>query len=174
MRLRHMGGAAFTGKYEFSITLRDIIIGNDAKTCRLLTPSQMTVTLPTISSRSLPFAGDEVLAGQANLRLQCDSGVTVWATLTDSTNPGNTSDMLTLTDNSTATGIGLKIYKNEDSSALQFGPDSYVKGTQNQWQLSNGTESSPSVNLKVKYVNTMGTITPGTVNGIVTYTFSYQ
>ncbi|HDW8610347.1 TPA: adhesin, partial [Escherichia coli] len=43
-----------------------------------------------------------------------------------------------------------------------------------QWQLSTGTETSPSVRLYVKYVNTGEGINPGTVNGISTFTFSYQ
>ncbi|HDW8898340.1 TPA: adhesin, partial [Escherichia coli] len=56
----------------------------------------------------------------------------------------------------------------------KFGPDSPVKGNENQWQLSTGTETSPSVRFYVKYVNTGEGINPGTVNGISTFTFSYQ
>ncbi|WP_250147400.1 fimbrial protein, partial [Escherichia coli] len=75
---------------------------------------------------------------------------------------------------STATGVGLRIYKNTDSAPLKFGPDSPLKGNENQWQLSTGTETSPSVRLYVKYVNTGEGINPGTVNGVSTFTFSYQ
>ncbi|EAA0562733.1 type 1 fimbrial protein [Salmonella enterica subsp. enterica serovar Lexington] len=84
------------------------------------------------------------------------------------------SNVLTLTPESTATGIGLRLYKNNDSSPLSFGPNSSIKGNLNQWKLSAGTESMPSVVLRANYINTNGSPTAGTVNGVTTITFSYQ
>ncbi len=162
--------------YETTVnfTLSSFTINNTVTSCRLLTPASVNVALPDVFVSQFPSSGDEVAAGSTTLRLQCDAGVTVWATLTDATTPSNRSDILTLTGASTATGVGLRIYKNTDSTPLNFGPDSSVKGNENQWQLSTGTETSPSVRLYVKYVNTGEGINPGTVNGISTFTFSYQ
>lgn len=173
IRLRINSGPAHTGKLEFSVTLNSLTLGNNAQSCRLLSPSSMNVALPTISQTSIPNQGDETFAGLARISLQCDPGVTVWATLTDATNTSNSTDILSLTNSSTAQGVGLKIYKN-DAMALKFGPDSTQKGNLNQWQLSNGVESNPSVQLNAHYINTNGAITPGTVEGIATITFSYQ
>ncbi|EMW9312560.1 fimbrial protein [Salmonella enterica] len=174
IRLRPMRGSVFTGKTEFTVSVNNMNINNGARSCTLQTPSGMAVTLPTISQMSIPRAGDEVFAGMVNIRLQCDPEVTVFASLTDSTNPANRSDLLTLAGASTARGVGLKIYRNEDPAALKFGADSPVKGNENQWRLSVGAETSPSVQLKARYINTGGYITPGTVTGISTITFSYQ
>lgn len=174
VRLRAMDGTVFTGKTEFTFSINNSTIISSARSCTLLTPANMTINLPTISTMSIPNAGDELFAGMMSIRLNCEPGVTVYATLTDASAPSNRSDLLSLTSTSTASGIGLKIYKNDDATALRFGPDSPIKGNENQWRLSSGTESSPFVQLKVKYANTGSSITPGTVNGISTITFSYQ
>ncbi|EIP8262054.1 fimbrial protein, partial [Escherichia coli] len=135
--------------YETTVnfTLNSFTVNNTVTSCKLLTPSSVNVVLQDVYARQFPSSGDEVVAGSTTLRLQCDAGVTVWATLTDATTPSNRSDILTLTGSSTATGVGLRIYKNTDSRPLKFGPDSPVKGNENQWQLSTGTETSPSVRL---------------------------
>lgn len=174
-----MGGTSsavnteFKGKTEFTFSINNMVITNGAKSCKLLTPSNMNIALPAISTNSISRSGDELFAGQTNIRLQCEEGVTVWATLTDATNPANRTDNLTLTS-STATGVGLKIYKNDDTTAVKFGPDSPIKGNINQWKLSTGTEIMPEVTLKAYYVNKTGNITPGELKGIATFTFSYQ
>ncbi len=162
--------------YETTVnfTLNSFTVNNTVTSCKLLTPSSVNVPLQDVYASQFPSSGDEVVAGSTMLRLQCDAGVTVWATLTDATTPSNRSDILTLTGTSTATGVGLRIYKNTDSTPLKFGPDSPVKGNENQWQLSSGTETLPSATLNVRYVNTGEGINPGTVNGISTFTFSYQ
>lgn len=174
VRLRPINGSVFTGKTEFTFSINNSTIVSDARSCTLLNPANMTVPLPTISAMSIPNASDELFAGIINIRLNCESGVTVYATLTDASTPSNRSDLLTLTRISTASGVGLKIYKNDDTTALRFGADSPIKGNENQWRLSSGIEAFPSVQLKVKYTNVNGVITPGTVNGISTITFSYQ
>lgn len=174
IRLRAMNGSIFTGKTEFRFSLNHMLINNEARSCTLQTSPNMVVTLPTISMVSLPHTGNETFGGVADIRLNCEPSVIAYATLTDNTNPANRGDLLTLTKASTATGIGLKIYKNNDVTALKFGPDSPIKRNENQWQLSSVQETSPTVQLKVRYVNTGRNITPGTVIGIATITFSYQ
>ncbi|EAW4526129.1 adhesin [Salmonella enterica] len=174
IKLRYISGdTTVSGKLDFSVTLNNLRIRNEAKSCRLLTPSSMNVTLATVSKYAIPHVGDEVVAGAARISLQCDENVNVWATLTDATNPSNRGDLLTLTNSSDAQGVGLKIYKDDNASALKFGPDSYIKNNINQWEFSS-SEINPTVLLKAKYVNTDGNIIPGSVNGLTTFTFSYQ
>ncbi|HEI2772847.1 TPA: fimbrial protein [Escherichia coli] len=145
------------------------------RTCSLRSPSSIILNMPTIGVNAITGRGKEQFGGQTRLSLNCESGVTAWATLTDATTPGNRTDILTLSSNSTASGVGIKLYKDDSATALKFGPDSAIKGNINQWQFSkNNTERNPSVVLKAYYVNTSGNISPGTVNAISTITFSYQ
>ncbi|EBC7388299.1 adhesin [Salmonella enterica] len=174
IRLRNMSGGTFSGKTSFTFSLNNMTITNGAKSCTLLSGQNVTVPLNTISLMSIPSSGSELQGGITNISLKCQTGVSVFATLTDATTPSNISNVLTLTPESTATGIGLRLYKNNDSSPLSFGPNSPIKGNLNQWKLSAGTESMPSVVLRANYINTNGSPTAGTVNGVTTITFSYQ
>ncbi|HFV9915591.1 TPA: fimbrial protein [Salmonella enterica subsp. diarizonae serovar 61:l,v:z35] len=174
IRIRNMSGGTYYGKTAFTFSLNSMTIINGAKSCTLMSGQNVTVPLNTISLMSIPSAGSELQGGTTSISLNCQTGVSVFATLTDATTPSNTSNLLSLTPDSTATGVGLRLYKNNDSTPLSFGPDSPVKGNLNQWRLSAGTEAMPSVVLRANYVNTNGTPTAGTVNGVTTITFSYQ
>lgn len=174
IRIRNTSGGTYSGKTAFTFSLNSMTIINGAKSCTLMSGQNVTVPMNHIGLSSIPSAGSEAQGGTTVINLNCQSGVSVFATLTDSTTPSNTSNLLTLTPDSTATGIGLRIYKNNDVTPLSFGPDSPVKGNLNQWKLSAGTETMPSATLRANYVNLNGSPTAGTVNGITTITFSYQ
>lgn len=177
IRIRNMSGGTYYGKTEFTFSLTNMSIINGAKSCTWINgASQINANIPlnTISLMSIPFVGSESQGGGGRLSLRCPAGVSVFATLTDATEPSNTGSILTLTQDSTATGVGLKIYKNNDTTPLSFGPPSPIKGNLNQWKLSTGTETTPSVVFRASYVNTDGSPTAGSVKGIATITFSYQ
>ncbi|EDT38436.1 Fimbrial protein [Burkholderia ambifaria MEX-5] len=95
-------------------------------------------------------------------------------TLTDSTNPNNTSTTLSLTKESTASGVGLQIMKGD--TLVGFGPDSAAVGNTNQWQV--GTVMQGQANLTIplaaRYVQTGSKITPGSTDARATFTMSYQ
>ena len=151
-------------------------------TCVLTTPKDITLKLPTISQRSIATQGDEVYGGKFEIGLRCDNssrsglwgGIRVYSTLTDKSNVSNRSDILTLTADSSAKGIGIKLYNNWNTPALKYGPENSAKGTENQWEFSSGVQNNPSVVFRAYYVNTDGNVKPGTVKAIATYTFSYQ
>lgn len=174
IRIRGMNGTVFTGDTEFNVSINPMNIVTPGATCSLQSSQHMTVNLITISKNAIPRSGNEVFAGMANISLKCDPNVTAYATLTDSSTPSNRGDVLTLSSHSTAQGVGLKIYKNGESNALRFGPDSPIKGNENQWLFSNETGRLRSVKLNANYININGNIVPGTVNGVSTITFSYQ
>lgn len=98
-------------------------------------------------------------------------GGTVYITLTDATTPANRTDLLTLTGSSTAGGVGIRI-RNSSRAAVSFGPDSPVAGNTNQW-LVGPSDSTTSVPMSAEYVAT-GSVTPGTVRALATFTMSYQ
>ena len=92
-------------------------------------------------------------------------------TLTDSTTAGNRSDLLTLTNDSTARGVGIRI-RNPSHAPVHFGPDSSARGTPNQWRVGR-SERAMQIPLSAEYVST-GPVTPGTVRALATFTLSYQ
>ncbi|MEE3608876.1 fimbrial protein [Avibacterium paragallinarum] len=154
--------------------------------------SNFNVPLPTVNKNSFRGNGSEVFGGTFVLNLdQCgvlqqDNSLTsdnslssVWVTFTDATNPDNRTGLLTLTQDSSAQGVKLKIYPASSNSinqnALHFGADSRLKGNENAKQI-NYSAASKTAHQRyiVKYVQDGSEIIPGSVNAIATFTFSYQ
>jgi len=95
-------------------------------------------------------------------------------TLTDATNTGNRSNVLTLSPDSQAKGVGIEVLKGD--TVLAYGPDSNATGNLNQWHagtISTGM-STFSIPLTARYVQTDPVVTPGSANGRATFTMSYQ
>ncbi|MEK7944448.1 fimbrial protein [Pigmentiphaga sp. YJ18] len=151
----------------------DITIAPGARivsgTCLVTTPS-VAVTLPPVNTRD--FAGVGSTRGDTNLRigLDCKRSADVYVTLTDATNPGNRGNLLTPAAGSTAEGVQLRLL--HDGVPVAYGPDSAAAGNPNQWRLG-ATGSVAEVPLTAQYVAT-GTVKPGVVKGIATFTLSYQ
>ncbi|WP_323120878.1 fimbrial protein [Burkholderia alba] len=138
-------------------------------TCTVTTPS-IAVTLPNVKAGD--FSGVGSTKGDTGLRigLSCRAGADVNVTLTDATDPGNTSNLLTLASGSTARGVKLRVLYN--GSPVAYGPDSAVAGNLNQWRVG-PSSSVTSVPLTAQYIAT-DTVLPGIVKGIATFTMSYQ
>ncbi|KVH61705.1 hypothetical protein WS89_13475 [Burkholderia sp. MSMB1072] len=127
------------------------------------------------------FKGPGTTSDPVNFSIPIDcTGVTrnVYMTFTDNANPANTGNTLPLTRDSTARGIGIQILPDSAtgiSSPIAFGPES---GAINQQLVASlGRQSDigrVDVKLRARYVQTEARIVPGTANGILTYTLSYQ
>ncbi|RQH00574.1 fimbrial protein [Paraburkholderia dinghuensis] len=142
------------------------------QTCTVTTPSVL-VSLGTVPLKTFTSVGSASSPVPFQIGLDC-SGVTtnVGVTFTDITNPGNTTSNLSLTGDSTATGVGIQIMNS--GSPVQYGADASVAG--NPGQIMLGTVSNASQNLAFagRYVQTGSTVTPGVADGIATFTMSYQ
>lgn len=147
-------------------------------TCTITTPS-VSVNLPVVSLSALGTVGKTAGDTSFPIGLSCAAGANVYITLTDATTPTNTTSLLTLAANSTAQGIKLRILNSV--GPVEFGPDSAVVGTTNQWFL--GTSSSINgIPLTVQYyrddTNPAGTgsatLSAGSVHAQATFTMSYQ
>lgn len=140
-------------------------------TCMVTTPS-ISVTLPNVKASD--FSGVGAARGDTGLRigLNCRGGVgaDVHLTLTDATDPGNTTNLLTPAPGSTARGVQLRVLYN--GVPVNYGPDSAMTGNLNQWR-GGPSSSVTSVPLTAQYIST-GTVLPGVVKGIATFTMSYQ
>ncbi|RQT12936.1 hypothetical protein DF044_15800 [Burkholderia contaminans] len=149
-----------------------------ARTCKITSGKARTVPLPSLYAGSLKAIGDVAPAKSApfSFDLQCDANLGIYATLSDVTNPANTSDVLSLGRGSGASGIGIQIMKQGTDTPLRFGPDSSAKGNTNQWLVGRSSTANTklSVPFEARYVKTAEKITPGTVEALGSITFSYQ
>ncbi|TFY94219.1 type 1 fimbrial protein [Pseudomonas nabeulensis] len=159
-----------------AVMLGNTVIGPPQKpTCSITTPS-IAMDLGTVKASE--FAGVGSAAGSVTntIVLQCAGGsganADVWVTLTDQTNPGNRGDHLSLTKSSTAQGIALQLL--HGANVLRYGPDNSAVGTPNQWMAGSTDNGTFTIPLTARYVQTMPRISPGTANGVATFTLNYR
>ena len=141
------------------------------QTCNVTT-SSVSVQLPKAFVSSLSAANSTAGNTAFSLDLNCAAGTNVAVTLTDASNASNRSNILGLAPGSSAKGVALQILN--ASGPVSFGPDSASPGTQNQWSAGTAAAGVMHIPLSAQYIRTSGTLVPGSVNGNVTFTMSYQ
>ncbi|WP_412025449.1 fimbrial protein [Burkholderia cepacia] len=109
--------------------------------------------------------------------LKCSGGTgtaktRMYITLTDATKSANRSNILNLTSNSTAEGVGIQI-KN-GSTLVSYGPDSSATGNPNQWFVKETGNAEVEIPLTARYVRTGAKLKGGSADAIATFTMSYQ
>jgi type 1 fimbria pilin len=169
-------GSGISGNMDFSVYM-----GASAtfttRACTVKSGESLNVQLPAVAAPALKEVG--AVSSQAasfSVGIACDPNVLVYATMTDVSDPTNVGDVLSLSDKSTASGIGLKLYRDGQSTALKFGPDSSAPKTTNQWYVGSSGTSGKSFTLPfvARYVKTAPNIGVGAVDARSTITFSYQ
>ena len=116
--------------------------------------SAQAITLPTVTTRSLDSGTGTVAGSQPfSVDLSCAAGAQVSITLTDATNPSNTSSVLSLASGSTATGVGIELRRANDMK-ISYGPDSAAPGTTNQWLVGAAPNGALGIPLSARYVRT--------------------
>ncbi|KSC53366.2 hypothetical protein AO896_30485 [Pseudomonas aeruginosa] len=154
-------------------------------------PIRPTVPTCTIQRKRLDVGLGEVSLNQLernggsdykpiSIDLKCSGGSTgtstrMFITLTDSTNPGNRGNRLTLSSkgSTAAKGVAVEI-RRADDSVVSFGPDSSVTGNPNQWFVGQFGNTSTSIPLRARYVTTSSALAAGQANAAATFTMSYQ
>lgn len=132
--------------------------------------SGVAVRLPSIAAAKLNSVGTTAGDTGFNIGLSCKAGTNVYVTLTDLTDQGNRGNQLTLTPDSTAHGVKLRILNN--GQPVGYGPDSAEIGNLNQWYVG-PSASTTQIPLSAQYIAT-GAVSAGTVKGAATFTMSYQ
>lgn len=132
------------------------------------------VDLGTLDIRTLSTVGSTSPSGVFNVTLTCDQNIAVNAVMTDQTTPSNSSSVVTLTGDSTASGVGVQFFYN-GIGPLSMGPDSTADGTLNQFfiQTTSSANQVLSLPFQAQYIRT-GDLVPGTANALASITFSYQ
>lgn len=148
-----------------------------ARACAVTSGANNAVTMPTLLVHTLKTVGAVSDASASfSIAVKCDANLKLYATVTDASDPTNTSDTLTLAGDSTASGVGIQMFRSGNTTPLLFGPDSSAKGNTNQWFIGNASASGSTftVPMVAKYVKTLPVIKPGSVSARSTITFSYQ
>lgn len=146
--------------------------------CKVSTPV-IPVRFGKVSLSSFANIGDVSSPSYFSISMSCtggDVGVSTYpyVTLTDVALPGNTTDILSLSPDSTASGIGIQIFHGDD--LIKYGPDSSAPDNVNRWkagEIKRG-EALFQIPLRARYVRTGKTMEPGTANGQATFIFSWR
>lgn len=149
-----------------------------ARVCKVVDGADTVVNLPPVTGTS--FSGVGSVSSQAAERfaitLDCQEDIRLHATMTDASDPANTTDILTLAPGSTASGVGIRILRDNGSTPVSYGPDSSSVGNPNQWYITttplNGARVA--VPFVAKYAQSGAKVSSGSVMARSTITFSYQ
>lgn len=160
--------------------MTSFVVAMAANATRITAPScsvqntTPSVTLAPVSKGLFSGVGSTAGSGSVAISLNCPTALSkVYVTLTDSVTPANRTSTLTPKSDSTASGVGLQIL-DPSGTPIKYGPDSATAGNTNQWLAGQSVTGSMNIPLSVRYIQTAATVTPGTVNGVATFTMSYQ
>lgn len=149
-------------------------------TCNLST-SNTVVNLPPVGKKEFTGIGSTLGLTNFNLNFVCDAGVHAFAYLSDASNQGNNTDILSLESSSTATGVGLQI--NQNTRAIRYAPDKMIDGTidvdtgTDTFSLNNYENDMPrafNFGLSANYIQTAEEVTTGSVSGIAEVLIVYR
>lgn len=170
-RVTSDGGSAINGK--------NVTIHLSAVTCMIDGSSNHVRDFGT--KRSSDITGP-ITTSDVDIRVNCGANAYIepWIVFTDNNDTGNTNNILKMVytdDRTKIANVGIKL-KQKNGNYISFGPDSPKKGTQNQLKL---TKEFP---LQNKYIisftpeliklNASQRIEGGRLEGLATYTLSYQ
>lgn len=139
-------------------------------TCSVNTPN-LQVNLPSIQSSQLGSIGATTGNTPFSLAVNCPTAVSVYMTMTDNSNPNQTSNIITAASGSTAQGVGVQVSRN--GLPVYMGPASSVAGNTSQFLIGNNLTGTISIPFTARYIRT-GRISPGSLKAVATFTMSYQ
>ncbi|MGU7771928.1 fimbrial protein [Burkholderia sp. MR1-5-21] len=156
----------------------DVSIGPRRPSCAVSTKS-VTVPLGNVPIRKLNSVGATSDEKSFNVSIQCTgglSGATVKAhmTMTDATNTSNRTNVLSLTKDSTATGVGIQIKRTSENVLVNYGADSSAVGNVNQWEVGSLGNGVVTIPFSAHYIRTSSDIGVGSANGKATFTMSFN
>ncbi|WP_166738265.1 fimbrial protein [Achromobacter aegrifaciens] len=172
--------ATGSNRYAYVFIWGDLTVKvKQPPTCSVSSAGPIKRSLGSVPATSFKGVGSTSPERPFSIDLKCSGGdpgmsAEAYVTLTDATNTDNRSNVLALSPDSQARGIGIEILKG--TTVLGYGPDSKVAGNVNQWHagsVSTGTGTF-LIPLSARYVQTDPVVTAGSANGRATFTMSYQ
>lgn len=157
----------------------NVTIRLSAVTCNIKGGANHTRDFGTKKSSDIttPIPADDV-----NIRVNCNAATYIepWIVFTDNNDTGNVSSTLKMVytdDRAKIANVGIKL-KQKNGNYIEFGPDSPKKGTQNQIKLTKEfpqrNEYIISFTPELIKLNASQKIDGGQLEGLATYTLSYQ
>ncbi|EMW3366238.1 type 1 fimbrial protein [Proteus mirabilis] len=167
-------GGGHKGNNTSIVAINPVTITIKARGCTVNTKN-LTYELGDISMRDMAAIGSTSKSQAKPISVTCDSNVHLYASMTDQSTYSNNTDILTLTSDSDASGIGIQFFFNDNPTPVVYGPDINAIGQPNQRLLHITTSNNENyiLNLSTRYITT-GTLKPGKANGLASLTFSYQ
>lgn len=168
----------FRGDTSINISLTGFSFQLQPQTCKITSPNNINLNLPTVAAKDIK-AGKRY-GGKFNIRMECpmdvnEKYISTYITFTDASNPSNRGNILSLTKDSSAKGVGIQLYQGDNPIPISYGADSSKRNNLNQILLGKDIDTpTPHSTFYAYYVNSGDVITPGTVKAIATYTLSYQ
>ena len=164
------GGNATKSTLNFGYTMNSVMVAACA-----VVKSDIAVSMQNVHVSELPATGATAYPTNFGIDLTCESSARPQITLTDAATPFNQTTELTLAPGSTASGIAIQIIYND--TLVRLGPAPiYYSGSgpaiTNALDLGN-VSGEIHLPFTARYKRT-GDITPGTILGRATFTFTYQ
>ncbi|WP_213765792.1 fimbrial protein [Caballeronia sp. dw_19] len=164
------GGSGSNSLLSWGYTINPVTVA----ACSVV-KSDIAVPLQNVHVSELPAPGSIAYPTNFGIDLRCESNARPQITLTDAATPLNQSTELTLAPGSTASGIAIQILYNDALVRLGPAPIFYTgSGAAITNSLDLGTVSGGiHLPFTARYIRT-GNLTPGSVLGRATFTFTYQ
>ncbi|HEJ7642245.1 TPA: fimbrial protein [Klebsiella oxytoca] len=132
--------------------------------CTVTTPS-VDVPMGDHDKSEFSGAGSSTDWVSFDIGLSCDVGARINVRIDAAADASAGSQGVMLIDSGGASGVGIQLHYRPDDAAVQYGQERFY------WQSVYGDEI---VQLKARYYQTAGSITPGAANGTATFTLSYK
>ena len=141
------------------------IVYMPVSTCTVSTPN-VTIPLGTINTSSFTGAGSTADNVSSNINLSCQNAPRVSIKLTDQILASNATNRLSLTTASSAKNLKAQLFVNGSTTPYTF--NSTV-------QVSASAGSSLAIPVRAQLIQDLaGAVTPGSVNALSTFVFTYQ
>ncbi|HBA7704099.1 TPA: type 1 fimbrial protein [Escherichia coli] len=135
-----------------------------SEACTVTTPS-VDVPMGDHDKSEFSSAGSSTDWVSFDIGLSCDVGARINVRIDATADASAGSQGVMLIDSGGASGVGIQLHYRPDDAAVQYGQERFY------WQSVYGDEI---VQLKARYYQTAGSITPGAANGTATFTLSYK
>ena len=140
--------------------------------------ANQSVTLGSVARDKFTGMGSTGPGVPFTISLSCAGGNVGLSThiqigFSDASQPGNTSNVLSLAPTAHASGVGVQI-RNTADQIISFGPDSTAWGSPGKWLAGSSGVGQFNINLSARFVQTEASITYGSADAIATFTLSYQ
>ncbi|MGV4091001.1 fimbrial protein [Citrobacter freundii] len=135
-----------------------------SEACTVTTPS-VDVPMGDHDKSEFGGAGSTTDWVSFDIGLTCDVGARINVRIDAPADASAGSQGVMQLDGGGASGVGIQLHYRPDDAAVQYGQERFY------WQSVYGDEI---VQLKARYYQTAGTITPGAANGTATFTLTYK